>query len=81
MITRELASVASEATGDEYEQKRDILRNLVQLWSKNKTCMVIEVLVLETDQVDDSTFTLENICRNEKEVSDSSSNNLCDDFT
>jgi hypothetical protein len=27
MITRELASVATEATGDEYEQKRDILRN------------------------------------------------------
>ena len=47
MITRELASVASEATGDEYEQKCDILRNLVQLWSKNKTCMIIEVL--ETD--------------------------------
>jgi len=55
MITRELASVASEATGDEFEHKRDILRNLVQLWSKNKTCMVIEVL--ETDQVDDSTST------------------------
>jgi hypothetical protein len=70
MITRELASVASEATGDEYEQKRDILRNLVQLWSKNKTCMVIEVL--GTDQVDDSTSTLENICRNEKLVSEHS---------
>jgi hypothetical protein len=56
MITRELASVVSdsEATGDEYEQKRDILQNLVQLWSKNKTCMVIEVL--ETDQVDDYTY-------------------------
>ena len=72
MITRELASVVSdsEATGDEYEQKRDILQNLVQLWSKNKTCMVIEVL--ETDQVDDSTSTLENICRNEKLVSEHS---------
>ena len=56
MITRELASVVSdsEATGDEYEQKRDILQNLVQVWSKNKTCMVIEVL--ETDQVDDYTY-------------------------
>jgi hypothetical protein len=43
MITKELASVVSdsEATGDEYEQKRDILQNLVQLWSKNKTCMVL----------------------------------------
>jgi hypothetical protein len=30
--------------------------------------MVIEVL--ETDQVDDSTSTLENICRNEKLVSE-----------
>ena len=34
--------------------------------------MVIEVLVLETDQVDDSTSTLENICRNEKLVSEHS---------
>ena len=67
-----MTSVASEATGDEYEQKRDILRNLVQLWSKNKTCMVIEVL--ETDQVDDYIHisTLENICRNEKLVSEHS---------
>jgi hypothetical protein len=32
--------------------------------------MVIEVL--ETDQVDDSTSTLENICRNEKLVSEHS---------
>jgi hypothetical protein len=34
--------------------------------------MVIEVLVLETDQVDDFTSTLENICRNEKLVSEHS---------
>ena len=33
----------------------------------NKTCMVIEVLA-QTDQVDDSTSTLENIYRNEKLV-------------
>ncbi|CAG2246808.1 unnamed protein product [Mytilus edulis] len=45
-----MASLASEATGGEYQQRLDVIQSITDFWSHGKKCMVLEVL--ESDSVE-----------------------------
>ncbi|CAG2240209.1 unnamed protein product [Mytilus edulis] len=46
----QMASLASEATGGEYQQRLDVIQSITNFWSHGKKCMVLEVL--ESDSVE-----------------------------
>ncbi|CAG2217744.1 unnamed protein product [Mytilus edulis] len=50
ILLQQMASLASEATGGEYQQRLDVIQSITNFWSHGKKCMVLEVL--ESDSVE-----------------------------
>ncbi|VDI04173.1 zinc finger SWIM domain-containing protein 3 [Mytilus galloprovincialis] len=73
ILLQQMASLASEATGDEYQQRIDIIQSITHFWSHGKKCMVLEVL--ESDSVESTSSS-----GNEHEQTDVHVNEDTNDF-
>ncbi|CAG2224736.1 ZSWIM3 [Mytilus edulis] len=48
ILLQQMASLASEATGGEYQQRLDVIQSITNFWSHGKKCMVLEVLASDS---------------------------------
>ena len=48
VLTQQIASLVSEATGNDYLDKTSTLQNILEMWNDGKGCLVIEVLDMDT---------------------------------
>jgi hypothetical protein len=48
VLTQQIASLVSEATGNDYIDRASALQNILEMWNDGKHCLVIEVLDMDT---------------------------------
>ena len=67
-ITQEIASCASEETGDRFTERMNSLKSLLNIWKGGKRAVVVEVIETESDQPEKETVNIAPTLANQNNI-------------